>query len=170
MLVPRVRDRSLVEERYDCVVIGAGPAGLSAALNLTRARMRVLVVDSDRPRHAATMVSHGFLTRDGVPPHELRRLAREEVERYPEAEVLRRCSVSAIDVDPDAESSTHRFVTRVTGRTPALSRTVRSAAVLVATGLRETLPDVPGIRGFYGMSLFSCVACDGYEMDNRPLA
>lgn len=157
-------------ERYDCVVIGAGPAGLSAALNLTRARMRVLVVDSDRPRHAATMVSHGFLTRDGVPPHELRRLAREEVERYPEAEVLRRCSVSSIDVETDATSSAHRFVTRVTGRTPALSRSVRSRTVLVATGLRETLPDVPGIRGFYGMSLFSCVACDGYEMGSRPLA
>jgi len=165
-------DRS-AEERYDCVVIGAGPAGLSAALNLTRARMRVLVVDSDRPRHAATMVSHGFLTRDGVPPHELRRLAREEVERYPEAEVLRRCSVesvSDVDREADAQPSPHRFITRVTGRTPALSRTVRSRAVLVATGLRETLPDVPGIRGFYGMSLFSCVACDGYEMGSRPLA
>ncbi|KGJ80097.1 pyridine nucleotide-disulfide oxidoreductase [Cryobacterium roopkundense] len=158
------------EERYDCVVIGAGPAGLSAALNLTRARMRVLVVDSDRPRHAATLVSHGFLTRDGVPPHELRRLAREEVERYPEAEVLQRCSVASIDVEADADAPALRFVTRITGRTPSLSRSVRSRTVLVATGLRETLPDVPGLRGFYGMSLFSCVACDGYEMGSRPLA
>jgi len=158
------------DEPYDVVVIGAGPAGLSAALNLTRARMRVLVVDSDRPRHAATMVSHGFLTRDGVPPHELRRLAREEVERYPEAEVLRRSSVASIDIETNAVHSVPRFLTRITGRTPALSRTVRSRTVLVATGLRETLPSVPGIRGFYGMSLFSCVACDGYEMGSRPLA
>jgi len=163
-------DAGASDEPYDVVVIGAGPAGLSAALNLTRARMRVLVVDSDRPRHAATMVSHGFITRDGVPPHELRRLAREEVERYPEAEVLRRSSVASIDIETDAEHSAPRFLTRVAGRTPALSRTVRSRAILVATGLRETLPDVPGIRGFYGMSLFSCVACDGYEMGSRPLA
>jgi len=163
-------DAGASDEPYDVVVIGAGPAGLSAALNLTRARMRVLVVDSDRPRHAATMVSHGFLTRDGVPPHELRRLAREEVERYPEAEVLRRSSVASVETEMDVEHSALRFLTRVAGRTPALSRTVRSRTVLVATGLRETLPGVPGIRGFYGMSLFSCVACDGYEMGSRPLA
>jgi thioredoxin reductase len=161
-------------DSYDCVVIGAGPAGLSAALNLTRARLRVLVVDSDRPRHAATMVSHGFLTRDGVPPHELRRIAREELERYPEAEILRRFTVREVQrdagTDPDGAEATHPFTVQAAGSSPASARTVRSRTVLVATGLRETLPAVPNIRGFYGMSLFSCAACDGYELGDQPLA
>lgn len=155
------------EEEYDCVVIGAGPAGLSAALNLTRARKRVLVVDSDRPRHAATMVSHGFLTRDGVPPHELRRIAREELEGYPEARILRRSKVSSVVRDGEG---THPFLLAIDGSTPAANTRVRSRTVLAATGLRETLPDVPGIRSYYGMSLFSCAACDGYEQSDRPLA
>jgi len=169
-------------EAYDCVVIGAGPAGLSAALNLTRARQRVLVVDSDRPRHAATMLSHGFLTRDGVPPHELRRIAREELECYPEAEILRRSTVDRVESD-GAESdraerdraggpaeAAHPFTVRISGRTAAGARVVRSRTVVVATGLRETLPALPSIRAFYGMSLFSCAACDGYEQGDGPVA
>ena len=157
-------------EAYDCVVIGAGPAGLSAALNLTRARQRVLVVDSDRPRHAATMLSHGFITRDGVPPHELRRIAREELERYPDTEVLRRSTVDSISLADDGSATAHPFTVRISGRTAAAGRVVRSRTVLVATGLRETLPALPSIRAYYGMSLFSCAACDGYEQGDRPLA
>ena len=158
-------------QRYDCVVIGAGPAGLSAALNLSRARLTVLVIDSDRPRNAATMISHGFLTRDGVPPHELRRLAREEVEGYPGTRILRRTSVRSVQRarELSEEDGSHPFTVTL-GSPSGAGRTVHGRAVLVATGLRETLPDVPNIRGFYGMSLFSCAACDGYELGDQPLA
>lgn len=162
-------------ELYDCVVIGAGPAGLSAALNLARARKRVLVVDSNRPRNAATMISHGFITRDGLPPHELRRIAREELALYPSVEVLQRAAVKAVSRGESADSGdaaewAERFAIEITGATPSAARVVRSRSIVVATGLRETLPALPSIRAYYGMSLFSCAACDGYEQRDQPLA
>src|SRR5690606_12169656 len=67
---------------HDVLIVGGGPAGLSAALNLGRALAQVVLIDADRPRNAATVNSHGFLTRDGVPPHELRKIARAELVQY----------------------------------------------------------------------------------------
>ncbi|PKI91521.1 pyridine nucleotide-disulfide oxidoreductase [Actinomycetales bacterium SN12] len=147
---------------YDVLVVGGGPAGLSAALNLGRSLARVLVVDADRPRNAATLNSHGFLTRDGVPPFELRRIAREELAAYPNVEIRSRVRVGGLTTT-DAG-----FTAGIGRREPSEHVTARS--VLLATGLRETLPDVPNLRGFYGMSLFSCAACDAWELRGRSLA
>ncbi|MFY9712643.1 MAG: NAD(P)/FAD-dependent oxidoreductase [Microbacterium sp.] len=147
---------------YDVLIIGGGPAGLSAALNLGRSLVRVLLVDADRPRNAATLTSHGFLTRDGVPPHELRRLAREELAAYPNVEVRTRVRVASL-TKTDAG-----FAAAIGRREP--TEVVSTRSVLLATGLRETLPDVPNLRGFYGMSLFSCAACDAWELRGRRLA
>ncbi|WP_341947247.1 NAD(P)/FAD-dependent oxidoreductase [Microbacterium sp. LWH11-1.2] len=152
---------------YDVLIIGGGPAGLSAALNLGRSLVRVLVVDADRPRNAATLNSHGFLTRDGVPPHELRRIAREELAAYPNVEIRSRVRVAALR-STDAEADGVRFDAEIGRREP--ETTVSARSVLLATGLRETLPDVPNLRGFYGMSLFSCAACDAWELQGRRLA
>ncbi len=135
---------------------------LSAALNLARSLARVLVVDADRPRNAATLVSHGFLTRDGIPPHELRRIAREELAAYPNVTIRTRERVFELAADGSG------FVAEVGRRAP--EATVRAHRVLLATGLRETLPEVPNLRGFYGVSLFSCAACDAWELQGRPLA
>lgn len=149
-------------DAYDVLVIGGGPAGLSAALNLGRSLMRVLVVDADRPRDAATLNSHGFLTRDGVPPHELRRIARDELAAYPNIEVRTRVRVLELSRQEVG------FTASIGRREPMQTATARS--VLLATGLRETLPEVPNLRGFYGISLFSCAACDAWEMRGRRLA
>ena len=149
-------------DAYDVLVIGGGPAGLSAALNLGRSLMRVLVVDADRPRNAATLNSHGFLTRDGVAPHELRRMARDELAAYPNIEVRTRVRVLEL-ARQDA------CFTAAIGRRESTDA-VTARAVLLATGLRETLPEVPNLRGFYGISLFSCAACDAWEMRGRRLA
>ncbi|NYD65689.1 NAD(P)/FAD-dependent oxidoreductase [Agromyces atrinae] len=146
----------------DVAVIGAGPAGLSAALNLVRARRRTLLIDSNRPRNAATLASHGFLTRDGVPPLELRRLGREEFEQYSEA-TFHAASVDAIVPDGEAFALTGRGVRGA----PALA--VRARVVVVASGLSETLPAIPGLRAWYGTQLHSCVECDGYEKADAGL-
>ncbi|PRA79769.1 NAD(P)/FAD-dependent oxidoreductase [Microbacterium sp. MYb66] len=147
---------------HDVLIIGGGPAGLSAALNLGRSLARVLVIDADRPRNAATLRSHGFLTRDGVPPQELRRLAREELTTYPNVEVRTRMRVTAL------RATATGFAAEI-GRRDS-EETVTAGAVLLANGLRETLPAVPNLRGYYGMSLFSCAACDAWELQGRRLA
>jgi thioredoxin reductase len=148
---------------YDVAIIGAGPAGLSAALNLARARRRVLVLDANRPRNAATMISWGFITRDGIAPHELRRLARDELEKYPEVEVQKATVLSVV-------AANGAFAIEAKGINGSPSRSVTASAILVASGLKETLPALPSIRSFYGLGLFSCIECDGYEHSDRPLA
>ncbi len=165
---------------YDVAIIGAGPAGLSAGLNLVRAKRGVVVIDSNRPRHAATMLSHGFLTRDATPPGELRKLAREEYLSYPEANYLlgEVLSVEELEEAPVVEQSVpgHSFGTvglfkvSTRGINGNLDTEIRARAVLVCTGLKETLPKLPSIRSFYGMGLFSCVQCDGYEYADKPIA
>lgn len=148
-------------QQYDVAVIGAGPAGLSAALNLVRAKRTVLLLDANRPRNAATLRSHGFLTRDGVSPLELRKLGRAEVEQYPEATVVQ----AIVDgVTPDAG------VFRVHGAWRGTEVSATARAVVIATGLREEFPALPSLRAFYGTSVHSCVECDAYEKAGEPLA
>ena len=155
-------------DEADVVVLGGGPAGLSAALNLGRSRTRVVVVDAGRPRNAATLRSHGFLTRDGVSPLELRKLARAELTAYPEVRVLERTAATAL-LPMDA-SSGMRFLVALNGRKAGAPSAIAARSVIVATGLRETLPAIPSLRAFYGMSVFSCAACDAWELQDRPLA
>lgn len=152
----------------DVIVIGGGPAGLSAALNLGRSRASVVVVDAGRPRNAATLRSHGFLTRDGVPPLELRKLARAELAAYPSVSLLDRTVVT--DLLPTDSPNGMRFIAALKGPAGRTPPAVAARSVLIATGMRETLPQIPSLRAFYGMSLFSCAACDAWELQDRPLA
>ncbi len=148
----------------DVVVIGAGPAGLSAGLNLARSRRTVLVVDSNRPRNAPTLRSHGFLTRDGISPLELRAVGRAELARYPEAQ-YEQARVSTI-----AATESGRFAVSISENRGGANRTVNARSVLIASGLVETLPDIEGVRVFYGTSLHSCIECDAYEKSDVPVA
>lgn len=146
---------------YDVAVVGGGPAGLSAALNLIRARRSVLLIDSNRPRNSATLMSHGFLTRDGISPLELRKLGRDEFLGYEGAE-HRMTMVQSITRDGEAfelECELRRKTSRARART-----------VLVATGVQETLPDIAGLRAFYGTAFHSCIECDGYDKRDQALA
>lgn len=140
---------------WDAVIIGGGPAGLTAALNLARARRSVLVLDSNRPRNSATFHAHGYLTRDGVSPLELRRLGREELESYPQV-TFERATVSVVEL---VETSPPRF--RVDAH--------EARAVIIATGLRELLPPLPSLRTWYGTNIHSCFECDAYEYADRAI-
>ncbi|MFC0681312.1 NAD(P)/FAD-dependent oxidoreductase [Lysobacter korlensis] len=145
----------------DVAVVGAGPAGLSAALVLARARRSVLVVDSNRPRNAATLASHGFLTRDGISPLELRKLGREELAQYPQV-TFTQAVVESVRRGRD------RFTLAAMSRTGAVQG--RARIVVIATGLTEVLPELPTLRAFYGTSIHSCIECDAYEKRDEPLA
>ncbi|MBG6212204.1 thioredoxin reductase [Cryobacterium sp. CAN_C3] len=157
-----------VDEPYDVVIIGAGPAGLAAGLSLVRARRRTLMIDSNRPRNAPTLHSHGFITRDGVPPLELRRLGREEFQGYPGGE-FHSGLVLAVTALDDAEGVA-RLLVSTRGLRGEPSRVIRSRAVLVVTGQIETLPAFPSVRAWYGTNLHSCIDCDGYENTGAALA
>ena len=155
-------------EVFDVVIVGGGPAGLSAALNLARARASVLVIDAGRPRNAATLRSHGFLTRDGISPIELRKLARAELTAYSSVRVLDRSQVTALSrVDVAGGMRFRATVQSHRAGTPAV---VSARSALISTGLRESLPEIPSLRAFYGMTIFSCAACDAWELQDRPLA
>ncbi|WP_211745798.1 NAD(P)/FAD-dependent oxidoreductase [Paenibacillus sp. Marseille-Q4541] len=143
---------------FDCIIIGGGPAGLSAALVLGRSLRTVLIFDQGRPRHAPTRHSHGFLTRDGVSPAEFRRFAYKDLSAYPSVKMI---NEEVVDVRQGAS-----------GGVEVLSSTGKQAAartLLLATGLKETLPQIKGLDSFYGQSLFSCPYCDGYEIRGKKL-
>ncbi len=142
---------------YDVIIVGGGPAGLSAATILGRARRRVALFDDGQYRNEASRAIHGFLTRDGIHPAELRRIAREQLARY---EVEYRCAhvTAARRTDPGFE---------LTIDDGSIFETRR---LLLATGVTDHLPDVDGMRRFYGCGVFHCPYCDGWEVRDRPLA
>ncbi len=144
---------------YDVIIVGAGPAGLSAALILGRSRRRVLVCDSGHPRNAASRAMHGFLTRDGMPPLEFLAVARDQLRQYDSVE-LRDIEVLSAQCRPDA-----RFHVRLKDGSEHISR-----KLLIATGVVDHLPAIPGFRELYGVSVFHCPYCDGWEVRDRPLA
>lgn len=144
--------------KVDCAIVGGGPAGLQAALVLGRARISVALIDDNRPRNAVTHASHSYLTRDGIKPAEFRRIAYEEVLSYP---TVTRYEWEAKEITR-AENG---FVLSGEDGSRVLAR-----KVLVATGLKEILPDVEGLRDCYGKSMFNCPFCDGFELRDQPLA
>lgn len=144
---------------FETIVVGGGPAGLSAALTLGRALRHVLVLDSGEPRNAPATAMHNFLTRDGFPPAELRRIAREELTHYPTIELR---DVPAVDAEPLIEGG---FAVTLTD-----GGVERARRLLLATGLVDELPAIEGMAALWGRGVFHCPYCHGFEVRGRPLA
>jgi thioredoxin reductase len=143
---------------WDVVIAGAGPAGLSAALVLGRACRRVLLCDTGTPRSWASKEMHAYLSRDGIVPARFLDIARQEVRRYPGVRFM------PVEVTT-ARRQRDGFRVNLAGR-PA----VRARRLLIATGLFDIVPRIPGIDGLFGRSVFQCPYCDGWEMRNRRIA
>ncbi|OIK06725.1 NAD(P)/FAD-dependent oxidoreductase [Streptomyces monashensis] len=141
--------------RYEVVVVGGGAAGLSAALVLGRARRRTLVVDAGEPRNAPSAHMQGYLSRDGMSPANFLAVGREEIARYGVELVRDR----ATDACRDGEGFTVRL---------ARGRTVHARHLVIAAGLRDELPGVPGLAERFGRDVVHCPYCHGWEVRDRP--
>jgi thioredoxin reductase (NADPH) len=142
----------------DAAVVGAGPAGLSAALYLARYNRRVLVFDTGHGRSTHHQVNHNYLGfPDGVPTVELRRLGLAQLARYPQARVAHH-RITRVHGDADTgfvlEAQHHRW---------------RARTVLLATGVLDHFPHFPGWEACVGRSMFWCITCDGWENRGRRI-
>ncbi|KWX65809.1 NAD(P)/FAD-dependent oxidoreductase [Mycobacterium sp. NAZ190054] len=146
-----------MDEMWDCVIVGGGAAGLSAALVLGRARRHTLVVDAGAQSNLAAHGIGGLLGFDGVPPAEFYAQGRRELKRYPSVQV---CDGEVVSAAAGA------------GFTLGLAdgSTVQTRRVLLATGMRYQSPSIPGLAELWGRSVFHCPFCHGWEVRDSPLA
>ncbi len=142
-----------VSAEYDVIVVGGGAAGLSAALMLGRARRRVAVVDAGAPRNAPAAHMHGYLSRDGMPPADLLAAGRAEIASYGVELIDRRVA--------NVEAG---FSVRLAG-----GQSLSARRVLFATGSRDELPAIPGVRERWGLDFLHCPYCHGWEVGDQPI-
>jgi thioredoxin reductase len=147
---------------YDCIVIGAGPAGLSAALFLARYRHRVITFHHNSPRNIYSHGVHGFLGHHGILPAELLARGRDEVAMH--GGLIIEACVTKVERIAD-----ERFRI-IAGDGQTTAQTFDARRLLLATGLRDLLPDCPGFRDFYGATVHHCPDCDGFEVTNKRVA
>jgi thioredoxin reductase len=142
---------------FDVIVIGGGPAGLSAAMLLGRCRRRVALFDEGRPRNEMSPEVHGYLGLPAISPGELLAIGRSQLAKYPNVRIQQR---KVEEVDRCSEG--FRVVLRG-------GAACRSRALVIATGLIDRLPDIAGVEEYYGKSVFPCPFCDGWENADREL-
>jgi thioredoxin reductase len=149
-------NREATSPTWDCVIVGAGPAGLNAALVLGRARRRILVLDDGAPRNYATHEMHGVLGHDGLDPAELRARGRAELARY---------GVEVVTLEVQGAEVLDGAV-----RVTCAGRAELARTVLLATGMLDEIPDITGFADVWGTSAHTCPYCDGFEHRDERLA
>src|SRR4051794_8386136 len=153
---------ALTGEVVDTAVIGGGAAGLNGALMLARSRRSVVVIDSGTPRNAPAEAMHGLIVLEGTPPLEILERGREQVRRYGGRVVFGEVE-SAEPAAPSPDGDLRFTVVLADGRSVSARR------LLVATGLRDVLPDVPGLAEHWGHSVVHCPYCHGWEVRDEPI-
>ncbi len=142
---------------YDVIIVGASFAGQSAAIQLARARLRLLVVDAKRPRNRFASSSHGFLGQDGRPPATIIADAAKQLEKYETVDLLEGSATSAAPC-PGGFALSLKNAPDVTAR-----------RLILATGVQDILPELPGLRERWGVSVLHCPYCHGYELNKQPV-
>jgi thioredoxin reductase len=143
---------------YDAVIVGTGPAGLSAALTLGRARRSTLLIDGGPGRNAPSDGVHNFLSRDGIAPADLRTIALQQLTAYPTVQTWPAVVKRVSDLDGE-------FDLALTD-----SGQVRARRLLLATGVVDDLPAIPGLAEHWGRGVVHCPYCHGWERRDLPLA
>ncbi len=146
------------ENLFDVIIIGGSYAGLSAAMSLGRSTRRTMVIDSGAPCNRQTPHSHNFLTRDGSTPAEIAAAARKQVEAYPTVKFLNDLAIEGRKTDAGFEIST------------ASGRILEGKKLILATGIKDIMPDIEGFRECWGISVIHCPYCHGYEFRGRKTA
>lgn len=152
---------------YDAVVIGGGPAGLQAALTLGRMHRRTLLLDSGEYRNASAEHMHNFVTRDGTPPAEFRAAARTELAAYSTVTVR---AAAATAVVPDGDGFRVELGAEPDAEGTGGPESLATRTVVLATGMRDTLPPVPGLEPLFGTVAAVCPYCHGHELSDKHVA
>jgi thioredoxin reductase len=142
-------------KKWDVIIVGGSYAGLAAGMSLGRAIRNVLIIDSGKPCNAQTPHSHNFLTRDGITPAELATIAREQVLAYPSVQILNGTATAV-------SGTNGNFVVETEA-----GQEFHTRKVLFATGVRDLIPEIPGVRECWGISVIHCPYCHGYEVRNE---
>lgn len=142
-------------QTYEVIIIGGSYAGLSAAMTLGRSLRNVLIIDSLAPCNRQTPKSHNFITQDGIPPEQIAQTAREQVLRYPTVSILN-------DQVTDAENHGNNFLVKT-----ANNGSLNASKLIFATGIKDLLPNIPGIQECWGISVIHCPYCHGYEFAHQ---
>ena len=143
---------------YDVIVVGGGPAGLQAALTLGRMHQSALLIDSGQYRNEAAHRMHNFATNDGTPPADFRAAARKEIAAYETVEIQDTAALAIDRVDGN-------FTVTLDG-----GDRVSAARIVLATGVRDVLPDIPGLEALWGTVVAHCPFCHGHELSGRTVA
>lgn len=143
---------------FDVVIIGGGPAGLSAGLILGRFRRSVMICDSQQPRNAKSTGVHGFLSRDGIHPQDLLQIAREQLMPYSTVQFQTQEVTDVVQTDA-------HFTVSFQDGTSALTK-----KILFATGVKDILPPIEGLDALFGKSVFHCPYCHGWEVRDKAIA